>query len=122
MSEYQYYEFQTVEKTLTKEQQKEISQLSSRVQITGKKAIFIYNYGDFRGNPEDVLIKYFDAMFYLANWGTIQLMFRFSPSQINLENIVAYCLEDFVTIKTINKHIILNIEKNLPFILFEKLS
>jgi hypothetical protein len=50
--------------------------------------------------------------FQLANWGTIQLMFRFLPSQINLENLIPYCLDDFLTIKTINNHIILNIELN----------
>jgi hypothetical protein len=34
MSEYQYYEFQTVDQLLTKAEQQAVSQLSSRVQLS----------------------------------------------------------------------------------------
>lgn len=77
MSEYQYYEFQTIDRPLTAKEQAEIKKLSSRVQLTPTQAIFLYNYGDFRSNPEKVLTQYFDVMFYIANWGTWRLMFRF---------------------------------------------
>ena len=91
MSEYQYYEFQTVDKVLSEQDKKEISQLSSRVQLTSRKAIFTYSYGDFRGQPEKVLEKYFDAMFYIANWGTIQLMLKFPKALVNLQDLEKYC-------------------------------
>jgi len=35
VSEYQYYEFQALDKPLTKQQQKELRSLSSRAEITG---------------------------------------------------------------------------------------
>ncbi len=98
MSEYQYYEFQTVERSLTEEEREIISQLSSRVQLSSTRAIFTYSYGDFRGNPEDLLSQSFDAMFYIANWGTIQLMFRFPKSLLNLNLLKSYCLEDYIEI------------------------
>ena len=47
MSEYQYYEFQAIDRTLTQEERAAISQLSSRVKPTATSAIFTYSYGDF---------------------------------------------------------------------------
>ena len=49
MSEYQYYEFQALDKPLTKQQQKELRSLSSRAEITATSFVNEYNYGDFRG-------------------------------------------------------------------------
>ena len=109
MSEYQYYEFQTIDHPLSDREQESISQLSSRVQLTANKAIFTYSYGDFRGNPQDILAKYFDAMYYIANWGTQQLMFRFPKSLIEIEQIQAYCLEECISISETNNHLILDI-------------
>jgi hypothetical protein len=109
MSEYQYYEFQTVERSLTEKEREVISQLSSRVQLSSTRAIFTYSYGDFRGEPEDLLAQSFDAMFYIANWGTIQLMFRFPKSLLNLDLLKSYCLEDSVEIIEKENYIILNL-------------
>jgi hypothetical protein len=50
MSEYQYYEFQTIDCPLTPKEQAEIKELSSRVKLTQTQAIFLYNYGDFRNS------------------------------------------------------------------------
>ncbi|MBD2312274.1 hypothetical protein H6G20_11425 [Desertifilum sp. FACHB-1129] len=58
MSEYQYYEFQAIDRPLTANEQAEIRKLSSRVQPTPTQAVFVYNYGDFRGNPEEILATY----------------------------------------------------------------
>ena len=110
MSEHQYYEFQTVDKVLSEQDKKEISQLSSRVQLTSRKAIFIYNYSDFRGKPEEVLEKYFDAMFYIANWGTIQLMLKFPKSLVKLQDLEKYCDGENIQIILNPNSAILNIE------------
>lgn len=67
MSEYQYYEFQALDSPLTPEAQAEMRRLSSRVHLTATSASFVYNYGDFRGNPYDVLANYFDTMLYITN-------------------------------------------------------
>ncbi len=85
MSEYQYYEFQSVDRRLTQSEQEALSQLSSRAQISSSRAIFVYSYGDLPGQEKQLLIKYFDAMFYIANWGSLQLMFRF-PKGLMISN------------------------------------
>lgn len=112
MSEYQYYEFQTIDRPLTKAEKDEISLLSSRVELSSTTAIFTYSYGDFRGDPEQVLAKYFDAMFYIANWGTVQLMFRFPKGLIDVEQMQKYCIENLITVSEINNFVILDISVN----------
>ncbi|MBE9185054.1 hypothetical protein IQ270_10090 [Microcoleus sp. LEGE 07076] len=112
MSEYQYYEFQSVDRRLTQSEQEALSKLSSRAQISSSKAIFVYSYGDFPGQEKQLLIKYFDAMFYIANWGSLQLMFRFPKGLIDVELMRKYCVEDIVEVSEINDFVILEISIN----------
>jgi hypothetical protein len=77
VSEYQYYEFLALDRPLTDEQRAELRKLSSRADITATRFVNEYSYGDFRGSPEKLMERYFDAFLYLANWGTRRLMFRF---------------------------------------------
>ena len=76
MSEYQYYEFQAVDKPLTETQMAELRRLSTRAQITPTSFINSYSWGDFKGKPRALMEKYFDAFVYLANWGTHCFMLR----------------------------------------------
>ncbi|MCC3585454.1 hypothetical protein [Microcoleus sp. PH2017_30_WIL_O_A] len=112
MSEYQYYEFQSVDRRLTQSEQEAISKLSSRAQISSSRAIFVYSYGDLPGNEKQLLIKYFDAMFYIANWGSLQLMFRFPKGLIDIELMRKYCVEDIVEVSEINNFVVLEISIN----------
>jgi len=109
MSEYQYYEFQTIDRPLTERERTEISEISSRVALTPSQAVFTYQFGDFRGDPEKVLARYFDAMIYLANWGTKQLMFRFPRTLIDLKQVEPYCVEDSVEFRLSGHYVILDI-------------
>ncbi len=52
MSEYQYYEFQAVDRPLIPEQMSELRAYSSRAQITPSSFVNVYNWGDFKGNPD----------------------------------------------------------------------
>lgn len=110
MSEYQYYEFLALDQSLTAKEKAYVESLSSRVQLTSNQAIFVYNYGDFRGNPQEVLTKCFDIMLYMANWGSRQLMFRFPKSLINVAALEAYSLEDVITVSTTRDYVILDID------------
>ena len=76
MSEYQYYEFQAVDRPLTREQMSELRAYSSRAQITPSSFVNEYHYGSFKGDPDQWIEKYFDAFLYLANWGSRWFMLR----------------------------------------------
>ena len=94
MSEYQYYEFRAIDRPLTEIQKSKISALSSRAHVTSHVASFVYNYGDFRGNPEQLMRDYFDAMVYVANWGSRRLMFRMPLSLIDTKKVGLYCISE----------------------------
>lgn len=114
MSDYQYYEFQAIDRFLTEEEQQAVAALSSRVHPHPRQAVFVYHWSSFRGNPREVLTKYYDAMLYMANWGSRQLMFRFPRAALDLERAMAYCqpliVRDYVSLSTVGEYAILNIE------------
>ena len=76
MSEYQYYEFQAIDRPLGKADRAELQALSSRARVTSTSFTNTYNYGDFRGDPRKLVERWFDLHLYLANWGTRRLMIR----------------------------------------------
>lgn len=110
MSEYQRYEFMTVERPLTGEQLDAVEALSSHIEATSTHAIIEYNWGDFKHDPIDVLRKYFDGFLYWANWGSPQLAFRFPPGILPANLIEGYDLDDFVTFTRKANYDILDIQ------------
>ena len=76
MSEYQYYEFQAIDRPLEEADREALGRLSTRAHITSAKFTNVYNFGDFRGNPCKLMEQWFDLHLYLANWGTRRLMIR----------------------------------------------
>jgi len=70
MSEYQYYEFLAIDRPLTVEETKVLRALSTRAQITPVSFTNEYHWGNFKGNPDKLMERYFDAHVYVANWMT----------------------------------------------------
>ena len=68
MSEYQYYEFLAIDRPLTTDEIAELRALSTRATITPVSFTNEYNWGDFKGNPDKLMQRYFDAHVYVANW------------------------------------------------------
>jgi hypothetical protein len=97
MSEYQRYEFMTIERPLTREQLDAVNRLSSHIEASSTHALIEYHWGDFKHDPIDVLKKFFDAFLYWANWGSPQLAFRFPHGILPADLIEGYDLDDFVT-------------------------
>ena len=116
MSEYQYYEFLAIDRPLSEEEQVAVSRLSSRVEPHPRRAVFTYSYGDFPASPEKVLAQYYDAMLYLANWGSRRLMFRFPEALVDVDQMRQYQLEtidypsDAVAVSTAGEYVILDIQ------------
>jgi len=114
VSTYQCYEFHAIDRLLTDEEQQAVARLSSRVDPHPRQAVFVYHWSGFPGSAREVLTQYYDAMFYTANWGSRQLMFRFPRTAFDLESASAYCqpliVEDYVSFSTAGEHVILNVE------------
>lgn len=112
MSEYQYHEWQTLERPLTAAEQKALNGLSSHIDVTSSQAIVTYEWGSFKQEPLEVLAKYFDAYLYTANWGTRRLAFRFPPGLLDTAAIEGYCDEHNVNLKATGEVQVLKFEIN----------
>ena len=90
MSEYQYYEFQAVDRLLNQEQMAELRGLSTRAEITPSRFVNVYNFGSFKGDPATLMERYFDVFVYVANWGTHEFMLRLPRRLVDPEAMKPY--------------------------------
>lgn len=109
MSEYQYYEFRKIDSSLSDRAMEEISALSSRAHVSRNSASFTYHYGDFPADPIKVLMRHFDALFYMANWGSRRLAFRFPVSAIDWKAFQRFALGETISIEQKNVHVIVDL-------------
>lgn len=91
MSEYQYFEFQALDRPLTREQMEELRRYSTRARINPTSFANEYHYGDFKGRPDRWMATFFDAFVHLANWGTRWFMLRLPRALIAAQQLSAYC-------------------------------
>ena len=108
MSKYQYYEFQAVDRPLTKEQMAELRALTTRATITPTRLVNEYHWGDFKGNPLVLMERYFDAFVYVANWGTHRLMLRLPARLLDPETTRLYAGDAVLTAQTKGDSVILD--------------
>src|SRR5438874_2404276 len=64
---------------------------STRAAITPSSFTNEYHFGDFKGNPDAWMEKYFDGYLYLANWGTRELQLALPAKVIPHEIARPYC-------------------------------
>jgi hypothetical protein len=106
MSEYQYYEFQAIDRPLTAREMDELRSYSTRARITTTSFVNEYSWGNFKGDEDAWMEKYFDAFLYLANWGTHIVKLRSPARLLDLETASQYCSES-ASVRAKNGNIIL---------------
>jgi hypothetical protein len=109
VSEYQYYEWQTIDRLLTEAEQAAVNGLSNHIGVTASQAVVTYEWSDFKHDARQVLARYFDDFLYFANWGTRRLMFRFPKGLLDEEALAPYLFEDMIEVSTAGKSRILEI-------------
>lgn len=109
MSEYQYYEFLAVDRPLTAAEQAEVRQLSSRAEITASSFTNEYHWGDFKGSPEQMMQRYYDAHLYLTNWGTHRIMLRLPRAMLSPQTAGEYAVDGHVDITLTPESVILDL-------------
>ena len=110
MSEYQYYEFAAIEGPISDEGLRYARGCSSRANVSRVRWQNTYTFGDFHGSV-DTLLKYYDAHFYIANWGTVRLGLAFPKGAIAADAIQPYLrggerYEDTLTVKEVGNRCI----------------
>jgi hypothetical protein len=99
MSEYQYYEFQTVDRRLSEKEMQELRAYSTRAHITPTSFANEYSYGDFKGNPDAWMEKYFDAFLYVANWGTHEFKLGLTSKLLSVKTARLYFCGDAASVR-----------------------
>ncbi|WP_164008774.1 hypothetical protein [Pyxidicoccus trucidator] len=108
MSEYQYYEFQAVDRPLTSKEQAELRALSTRAEISATRFTNVYHYGSFKGSPHQMMERYFDAHVYTANWGTRVFMLRLPRKRFDPKLAAPYLTDDQgLSLRSTREHVIL---------------
>jgi hypothetical protein len=109
MSEYQYYEFLAVDRPLTAEEQDEVREFSSSARITSTSFTSEYHWGDFRGDPEYLMQRYYDVHLYLASWGTRRIMLRLPRTLLDPEVAGKYRVDEQVRVSVTDEHVIIDV-------------
>jgi hypothetical protein len=91
MSEYQYYEFQAIDRPLDERARRALRACSTRATITSTRFVNHYEWGDLKADPLVWMERYFDAFLHVANWGTHWLMLRFPRHVLDLPTARRYC-------------------------------
>lgn len=99
MSEYQYYEFQAIDRRLSDKEMQELRSHSTRAQITPTSFVNEYSFGSFKGNEDAWMDKYFDAFLYVANWGTHLFKLRLPSKLLSLDTARQFCSGDPISVR-----------------------
>ncbi|MDB4949244.1 MAG: hypothetical protein JWM27_1893 [Gemmatimonadetes bacterium] len=108
MSEYQYYEFQAVDRALTEEDRRRMRAVSTRAAITSRSFVNSYEWGDFKGDAFGWMQRWFDGFLYLANWGTHELMLRLPLQMLDAETGARFCPGEVASASADGEHVVLS--------------
>ena len=99
MSEYQYYEFQAIDRPLTATELATVRRSSTRARISPTQFVNDYAWGDFGADEDAWMERYFDAFLYYANWGTRVVQFRLPATQLSVGEARRYCAGDSAAVR-----------------------
>jgi hypothetical protein len=110
MSEYQYYEFQAIDRPLSEADHQALRDLSTRARITATSFTNSYEWGDFKGDPAKLMERWFDLHLYLTNWGSRRLMIRLPTQLVNRHLLDAFLGEvDCAEQRVVGENLILDV-------------
>jgi hypothetical protein len=107
VGEYQYYEFQAIDRPLSEADRQTLRNLSTRARITATSFTNSYEWGDFKGDPAKLMERWFDLHLYLANWGPRRPMMRLPRRLIDRDRLDAVIEEvDGVRLRAVGENLI----------------
>ncbi|OUS29091.1 hypothetical protein A9Q98_06375 [Thalassotalea sp. 42_200_T64] len=107
MSEYQYYHFKALEQPLSESQQQQLSDISTRAEITPQYFENEYHWGGLKAKPVDLMATFFDFGFYLTNWGEAKLYIKLDNGILASNLISAFLVNELIDIVELEQHRIL---------------
>ena len=112
MSEYQYYDFKAIDHALTKTEMAALRSISTRAIITSTSFTNHYEWGDLKADPLKLLEKYFDALVYVANWGTREFHLRLPQELVDAKRLKAMLPGKSAQVRSSGKVITISFESD----------
>jgi hypothetical protein len=112
VSEYQYYDFRAVDRTLNEAEQKQLRAVSSRADITKRSFTNHYEWGDFKGSPAQFMERYFDLFLYLANWGSRHFSVRLPKQLVDAADLKRFFRGEEASLRVKGQHVIVDVIRN----------
>jgi hypothetical protein len=106
VSEYQYFEFQAIDRPLSKKEMAELRSYSTRARITPTSFVNDYSWGNFKGDADVWMDKYFDVFLYIANWGTRILKLRLRDTQLSVKTARLFAVGERAAVRVKNGNVI----------------
>ena len=113
MREYQYYDFKSIDRALTKTEMDALRAVSTRAVITSTSFTNHYEWGDLKADPLKLLEKYFDAFAYVANWGTREFHLRLPQELADLKHLKSILPGKAVRVRSAGKFVIVTFESEV---------
>jgi hypothetical protein len=104
MSEYQYYEFLAIDRPLSEQEMAAMRAISSRGHITPVSFSNEYHWGDFKGDPKNLMRRFYDAHVYLANWGTAIFMLRLPKAVVDRSVLQTFATKGVLEVEATPTH------------------
>lgn len=76
VSEYQYFEFLAIDRPLSEVDKRWLRSLSTRASISSTSFVNTYHWGDFKGDPQKLMDRCFDAFVYVSNFGCSRFVLK----------------------------------------------
>ncbi|MBF0307422.1 MAG: hypothetical protein HQL41_17455, partial [Alphaproteobacteria bacterium] len=113
MSEYQYYEFQAVDRPLDETARGALRAISTRARITATSFVNSYEWGDLKADPRDLLKRHFDLFLHMTNWGSRRFALRLPKHLMDLDALDSFQLDDeVVSLTVVGGHVIIDIHRD----------
>lgn len=113
MSEYQYYDFKAIDRALTKIEMAALRDISTRAAITTTSFTNHYEWGDLKADPLKLLEQYFDALVYVANWGTREFHLRLPKDLVDVKHLKSILPGEAASVRSAGKFVIIGFESEV---------
>jgi hypothetical protein len=106
MSFHQHYEFLSLDRPLRADELAEVGKISSRASVSPNRFAVSYDYGDLRGNPDEILLRWFDLHLYRSSNGA-RLAIKLPADLLDEATIEAYEIDGIQEFVVRGNHVLL---------------
>ena len=108
MSEYQYYEFAAIDRSLTAAEMAQLRKVSTRGQVSTSGFVNHYEWGGLKADPADWMRRCFDAFVYTANWCSCRLSLRVPLTTFRNAELEPFVARHVLTVEATDEHWIID--------------